>query len=272
MTAAVVAAVAVWIGVSTIPPRPIQLAGAHRRYDPRHPPTSTPVDSDGLSGPDENSRAAAARRAGLKFLVFTDHGDATTQAGSAAVSRRRVVPGGRRESAPAAATTSRSTWPASPYPPRRPRRADRRGKTCARLGGVRYRRTPGLAKTGAALAGTGPRRLTGVETAEPRHRLAPVDAAGQRQLPSDGRQRRRAGRSAGWIIHSVPAPGDREPDLAQRRHPPDWEALDGAPGVWSPSPGVDAQCEDIAPRAGGRSRLTAATALPFSRPTNHRSA
>src|SRR6266542_3523985 len=31
--------------------------------------------SDGLSGPDEI--AAAASRAGLKFIVFTDHGDAT---------------------------------------------------------------------------------------------------------------------------------------------------------------------------------------------------
>ena len=33
--------------------------------------------SDGLSGPDEI--AAAAARAGLKFVVFTDHGDATRQ-------------------------------------------------------------------------------------------------------------------------------------------------------------------------------------------------
>src|SRR5215510_5186908 len=31
--------------------------------------------SDGLSGPDEI--AAAAARVGLKFVVFTDHGDAT---------------------------------------------------------------------------------------------------------------------------------------------------------------------------------------------------
>ena len=72
-TAALVAAVAVFVAL-TLPPRPIQLA----------PPTDGTVPgiihvhtsrSDGLSGPDEI--AAAAARAGLKFLVFTDHGDAT---------------------------------------------------------------------------------------------------------------------------------------------------------------------------------------------------
>ena len=72
-TAALVAAVAVFVAV-TLPPRPIQLS----------PPTDGTVPgiihvhtsrSDGLSGPDEI--AAAAARAGLKFLVFTDHGDAT---------------------------------------------------------------------------------------------------------------------------------------------------------------------------------------------------
>jgi hypothetical protein len=67
------AAVAVFIA-ATIPPRRTQLA----------PPTDGAVPgilhvhsnrSDGLSSPDEIAGAAA--RAGLKFLVFTDHGDAT---------------------------------------------------------------------------------------------------------------------------------------------------------------------------------------------------
>ena len=73
MTAARVAAVAVYVAL-TLPPRPVVL--------------TRPVDgtvhgiihvhsnrSDGLSGPDEI--AAAAARASLQFLVFTDHGDAT---------------------------------------------------------------------------------------------------------------------------------------------------------------------------------------------------
>jgi hypothetical protein len=73
MTAALVAAVAVWIGF-TIPPRPIPLTAPTDGTIPGiiHIHTNR---SDGLSGPDEI--AAAAARAGLKFLVFTDHGDAT---------------------------------------------------------------------------------------------------------------------------------------------------------------------------------------------------
>jgi hypothetical protein len=73
MTAALVAAVAVWIAF-TIPPRPIPLAAPTDGTIPGilHIHTGR---SDGLSGPDEI--AAAAARAGLKFLVFTDHGDAT---------------------------------------------------------------------------------------------------------------------------------------------------------------------------------------------------
>ena len=51
--------------------------------------------SDGLSGPDEI--AAAAARAGLKFVVFTDHGDATRAAGSAGVPLGRAVPRRRRD-------------------------------------------------------------------------------------------------------------------------------------------------------------------------------
>jgi hypothetical protein len=72
MTAALLAAVAVWIGF-TIPSRPIRLAAPTDGTIPGiiHVHTSR---SDGLSAPDEI--AAAAARAGLKFLVFTDHGDA----------------------------------------------------------------------------------------------------------------------------------------------------------------------------------------------------
>jgi hypothetical protein len=73
VTAVLVAAVAVLIGV-TLPPRRLALspladgtmAGAFHVHSNR---------SDGLSGPDEI--ATAASRAGLKFVVFTDHGDGT---------------------------------------------------------------------------------------------------------------------------------------------------------------------------------------------------
>ena len=73
LTAALVAAVAVLIGV-TLPPRRVPLAPQADGTIPGaiHVHTNR---SDGLSGPDEI--AAAAARAGLKFVVFTDHGDAT---------------------------------------------------------------------------------------------------------------------------------------------------------------------------------------------------
>jgi len=72
-TAALVAAVAVFV-VLTIPPRRLALSEAVDWTIPGaiHVHTNR---SDGLSGPDEI--AAAAARAGLKFIVFTDHGDAT---------------------------------------------------------------------------------------------------------------------------------------------------------------------------------------------------
>lgn len=71
--AALVAAVVVLVAV-TAPPRALTLAPAVDGTVPGvlHVHTNR---SDGLSGPDEI--AAAAARAGLKFLVFTDHGDAT---------------------------------------------------------------------------------------------------------------------------------------------------------------------------------------------------
>jgi hypothetical protein len=72
-TAAFVAAVAIYVAL-TIPPRPVALPAPADGTVPGilHVHTNR---SDGLSGPDEI--AAAAARAGLKFLVFTDHGDAT---------------------------------------------------------------------------------------------------------------------------------------------------------------------------------------------------
>jgi hypothetical protein len=71
--AALVAAVAVFVGV-TAPPKPLPLVAA---------PDGTIAGvihihtnrSDGLSSPDEI--AAAAARAGLRFIAFSDHGDGT---------------------------------------------------------------------------------------------------------------------------------------------------------------------------------------------------
>ena len=62
--------------------------------------------SDGRGTPDEI--AAAAARAGLKFVVFTDHGDAHARAGAAGVSIGRAVPRRASRSARPAGTTSRS--------------------------------------------------------------------------------------------------------------------------------------------------------------------
>jgi hypothetical protein len=73
VTAAFAAAVAVFV-VLTIQPRRLTLPPAADGTIPGviHIHTNR---SDGLSGPDEI--AAAAARVGLKFIVFTDHGDAT---------------------------------------------------------------------------------------------------------------------------------------------------------------------------------------------------
>jgi hypothetical protein len=74
-TAALVAAVVVLVAVS-LPPRRLGLAAPADGTIPGilHVHTNR---SDGRSSPDEV--AAAAARAGLRFLVFTDHGDATRQ-------------------------------------------------------------------------------------------------------------------------------------------------------------------------------------------------
>jgi hypothetical protein len=73
VTAALVAAVAISV-VFTLPPRRLALPPRADGTLPGilHVHTNR---SDGLSSPDEI--AAAAARAGLKFVVFTDHGDAT---------------------------------------------------------------------------------------------------------------------------------------------------------------------------------------------------
>jgi len=86
LTAALVAAVAVLIGV-TLPPRRLALSPRQSSGQaPRQGSGQAAADgtipgafhvhtdrSDGLSAPDEI--AAAASRVGLKFVVFTDHGD-----------------------------------------------------------------------------------------------------------------------------------------------------------------------------------------------------
>ena len=74
LVAAALAAATIFFVGFTIPPRPIPLAAATDGSLPGilHVHTNR---SDGLSGPDEI--AAAAAKAGLKFLVFTDHGDGT---------------------------------------------------------------------------------------------------------------------------------------------------------------------------------------------------
>lgn len=73
VTAALVAAVAVCVAL-TAPPRTLALAAPSDRTVPGivHVHTNR---SDGQSSPDEI--AAAAARAGLKFVIFTDHGDGT---------------------------------------------------------------------------------------------------------------------------------------------------------------------------------------------------
>jgi hypothetical protein len=75
--AAVLAAVAVWIGIS-LPPRPLVLSipgNAAAVRGVMHVHTNR---SDGRSSPEEI--AAVAAREGLTFVVFTDHGDGTTKA------------------------------------------------------------------------------------------------------------------------------------------------------------------------------------------------
>ncbi len=74
VTAALVAAVAVWIAMSL----PSRRTALERPWNDGSVPGLLHIHtnrSDGLSGLDEI--AAAAARAGLAFIIFTDHGDAT---------------------------------------------------------------------------------------------------------------------------------------------------------------------------------------------------
>src|SRR5438105_15501078 len=73
VTAALAAAVVVFAAV-TLPPKRLTLAAASDDTVPGIVHVHT-IRSDGRGTPDEI--AAAAARAGLKFVVFTDHGDAT---------------------------------------------------------------------------------------------------------------------------------------------------------------------------------------------------
>jgi len=73
VTAALVAAVAILVSVS-LPPKRLAVTPQPDGTVPGILHVHT-KESDGIGGPDEI--AAAAARAGLKFVVFTDHGDAT---------------------------------------------------------------------------------------------------------------------------------------------------------------------------------------------------
>ena len=138
--------------------------------------------SDGLSGPDEI--AAAAARAGLKFLVFTDHGDAT----------RKPDPPQYRSGVLCLDGVEISTngghyvaidMPASPYP----LAGEARDvvEDVRRLGGFGIAAHPDSPKPElrwTRLERAGRRR----RAAESRHRLAAVGAAGERRRPGDGRR------------------------------------------------------------------------------------
>ncbi|MGB2715785.1 MAG: hypothetical protein WBC51_16510 [Vicinamibacterales bacterium] len=74
--AVVIAAIGVFVVVGTLPPKPVLVSGANPALVARTARGAIHVHttrSDGLG--DRSSVAAAARRAGLHFVVFTDHGD-----------------------------------------------------------------------------------------------------------------------------------------------------------------------------------------------------
>ena len=76
----VLAAIGICVVVGTLPPQPIQVTGANAALAGRTARGAVHVHStrsDGLG--DKASIAAAARRAGLQFVVLTDHGDGTRQ-------------------------------------------------------------------------------------------------------------------------------------------------------------------------------------------------
>ena len=152
---ATVAAIVVWSDASAAAAWPRQRV--RRRHCGRR--AARALDrSDGRGTPEQIAHAAA--RAGLKFVVITDHGDATRTPDPPVVSRRRAVPRRRRKSARAAATTSPSRCR-----PRRIRSAERRATSSRTSSGsadsgssrIRIRRSPSC--SGAS----GARRLTRIE-------------------------------------------------------------------------------------------------------------
>ena len=78
--AIILGAIGVVFVVGSLPPRPLLVTGANRSLAARTVRGAVHVHStrsDGLG--DKAAIAAAARRAGLQFVVFTDHGDGTRQ-------------------------------------------------------------------------------------------------------------------------------------------------------------------------------------------------
>ena len=203
--------------------------------------------SDGPSAPDEI--AAAAARAGLKFIVFTDHGDGTRPPDPPVVSLRRAVPRRRRDQHRPAATTSRSTC--------RRRRIRSRGEPrdvvedVRRLGGFGDRRASGFAEAGAALARTGTRRSTASSSSTPTR----AGACARRRLAAGGSP----GRRASSTYPFRPRGNDRPACLTIRRlRSPAGTSLTAAPAVVALA-GVDAHAKlalgDVDP---GRQPLLAA--------------
>ena len=118
-----------------------------RRADGRRAPTtSTRTRSDGHG--DKPAVAAAAARAGLKFVILTDHGDGTRPPDSAGIHRRRALPRRGRDQH-RRGPLRRARHAARAVSARR--RGGRRRRRRARLGGFGDRRAPGFAEAGAAL-------------------------------------------------------------------------------------------------------------------------
>ena len=126
----------------------------HRRCAARF--TFTPIDRTAAARVD--AIAAAAARAGLQFIILTDHGDGTAIAGRAGVSRRRADDRRRRAEHRPAATTPRSGCRPSPYP--LAGTPDDVIEDVHRLGGFGIRRASGLAAAVARAGRTGRRRST----------------------------------------------------------------------------------------------------------------
>ena len=163
LMAALVAAICVLAGL-TLPPRRITVVPFDDGTIPGvlHIHTNR---SDGRSTPDEV--AAAAARAGLKFIVFTDHGDGTRQPDPPTY-RSGVLCLDGVEIRPPAVTTSRSTcpprrirWPANPV--------TSRGRAPARW--LRHRRASRFTEDRAPLGGLGA-PIDGVEWVNPDTELA----------------------------------------------------------------------------------------------------